>query len=351
MGVGASAWGAKENFQAGNNILGTLDTISALTGAAAIGSAVTGFGLPAAAFLGGVSALTGVASGIGGLFVDKPSATQGPTPAATSSASSPKNLLSNSEFDYQKYLTLVGQQESSNNYGIDNGVGFVGRYQFGSEALEQFGFLKKGMTAKYGSKGSDAAIYHPDAWANGLSLQKFLADAGTQDALMQKYTDAHYKALEKAGIIKKGMQDQDIARALYTAHAGGVGGAQRLYQQGQDTADFHIAGAGTRSADMKMAAMWSGNPNVSPVTNNPSALSATALASAGATTGFDMASSNDAYNQMTKQMFGSTFNIDMSKIINNALADAGGGKGAGLATYNPGNPILNMAFSAVGAQG
>ena len=78
LGVGASAWSAKENFQKGNNVLGTLDTVSAATGALALGAAATGIGAPVAAALGGISLMTGLASTAGSFFTGNDAKAEGP---------------------------------------------------------------------------------------------------------------------------------------------------------------------------------------------------------------------------------------------------------------------------------
>lgn len=267
-----------------------------------------------------------------------------------------KNPLSDQkEFDYEKYINLVGQNESNNNYGSDNQIGFLGRYQFGSSALETLGLLKPGSSARFGDRGSNAAVYHDEAWANGLSRDKFLSNPQLQDEIMKKYTAAHYSALEKAGVVKAGMKGDDLAARLYAAHHGGVGGATRFFRDGKDTGDFAFAGSSVGGSANKMLAQYSGNtPTTAPhtqVASGPaSGLTASSLTSQNAMMASTLAEAQSSWNAMSKAMFGQEIKIDMSREINNILGDGAGQGGlAQLMTSNPNNPINKMAFAATGA--
>lgn len=160
-----------------------------------------------------------------------------------------------SSFDFFKYRELVGQKESGGNYSADNKVGFIGKYQFGSMALEDMGLLKKGSSKQYGATGSNAAVYQPEAWTSGYSLQSYLSDAPLQDKLMKQYTDMNYASLIKNKVITSGLSGSDIASRLYAAHHGGAGGAAKLFKEGKDTRDFAFesASVGTSAEFMKSA--------------------------------------------------------------------------------------------------
>lgn len=160
-----------------------------------------------------------------------------------------------SSFDFFKYRELVGQKESGGNYGADNKLGFIGKYQFGSMALEDMGLLKKGASKQYGSTGSSAAVYQPEAWTPGYSLQSYLSDAPLQDRLMKQYTDMNYASLIKNKVITSGLSGSEIASRLYAAHHGGAGGAAKLFKEGKDTRDFAFesASVGTSAEFMKSA--------------------------------------------------------------------------------------------------
>ena len=145
-----------------------------------------------------------------------------------------------SGFDVDKYLELTRIRESSNNYKADNHIGFIGAYQMGSALLEDAGMLKPGMTEKYGDKGSAAAVYHPDAWADGSSLDSFLNNPQLQDLVAMNFTKFNYDSLTQNGVIKADMAPAQIAGALAAAHHGGIGGATKFYLEGTDTKDFAL---------------------------------------------------------------------------------------------------------------
>lgn len=314
------------------------------------------FGTTAGRFLGG--ALGGyygaTSGGDAGKSVGESLSGQ-PTAAGTGESNTGNMLSANKEFDYDKYIKLVGQNESGNNYGNDNHIGFLGRYQFGSSALETLGLLKPGSSAAFGDRGGNAAVYHDEAWTNNLSREKFLSDPVLQDEIMKRYTSAHYQALEKAGVVKQGMKGEDLASRLYAAHHGGVGGATRLFQRGQDTGDFAYAGSSVGGSANKMLAQYSGNASTtSPYTqmaSGPSGgLTPSSLSSQSAMMSQTFAQAQQSFDAMSKAMFGQSLNIDMSNHINSAIKEAGqsGGGLAGLMTSNPNNPITKMAFNATG---
>lgn len=149
-----------------------------------------------------------------------------------------QGFLTGADWDF--YTNKLGQQESGNNYKADNGLGFVGRYQFGSEALETFEYLKPGMSKIYGARGANAAVYHPDAWMPGWSLERFLNDTAAQDQTFMKFTKNNFNALKNKDIITPDTTIADTQAWLYAAHHGGVGGAIEL-SKGNDIKDFAYA--------------------------------------------------------------------------------------------------------------
>jgi hypothetical protein len=169
-------------------------------------------------------------------------------------------------FDYNKYKELVAQQESGNK-SVDNKVGFLGKYQFGAQALETFGYLKPGT-----SKGNDKAVYEPSNWTgkDGMrSKDDFLNNLQVQEALMQKYTQMNMVGLDKAGVMK-GVEGDGaaVASRLYAAHHGGVGGAKALFLQGKDTNDKYLTGASVGKSASNMASLYSSGSAPSGATIN-----------------------------------------------------------------------------------
>ena len=169
-------------------------------------------------------------------------------------------------FDYNKYKELVAEQESGNR-SIDNGKGFLGKYQFGAQALETFGYLKKGT-----SKGNDKAAYDPNNWTgkDGMrNKEDFLNNLQIQEDLMQKYTRMNMVGLDKAGVLK-GVEGDGaaIASRLYAAHHGGVGGAKALFLEGKDTKDKYLPGASVGKSATNMASLYSSGSAPSGATIN-----------------------------------------------------------------------------------
>src|SRR6185312_9502499 len=80
---------------------------------------------------------------------------------------------------YSDFLTALGHNESGNNYEFVSTLGYLGRYQFGEEALKAIGFYAGDSSAAIdfaGSWTSTAASY-------GVSDKaEFLASPAAQDA-------------------------------------------------------------------------------------------------------------------------------------------------------------------------
>jgi hypothetical protein len=98
---------------------------------------------------------------------------------------------------FADFLTALGQNESGNNYGFVSSVGYLGRYQFGEEALEAVGFYR-------GHDGT-AAIDFIGGWTEKAASfgvhdkASFLASPAAQDAAIQAWfsrVDADLKMLD-----------------------------------------------------------------------------------------------------------------------------------------------------------
>lgn len=329
IGVLATGWSAKENFEQGNNTLGTLDTISAATGAGAMVAAASGVGVPVAAVLGGISAVTGIASAIGSMFVDNKKTdgtgsttagqTQGPSPTATqlSAGGTIPGV------DNNKLMELVGKFESSGRYGLDNKEGFVGKYQIGAEALETLGLMKPG-SSKGRTKGTNSAVYDPSAWKEGYSLQSFLQDKDLQDKVAMKLMKMNYDGLVKRGIITPDMSEADVASRLYTAWHGGVGGAVALFRDGKAREDFKFKGVTTKTSADKMLSAYGGSSATGNAyaSSGPSEMNAMNVSSSNALVGSMFAQQQDAFNQVASAIAGQQVKIDFNNIVNNAMKQA-----------------------------
>lgn len=158
-------------------------------------------------------------------------------------------------FDFEKYKEQVGFFEGRGNYGADNKLGFLGKYQFGAQALETFGYLKPGT-----SKDKNA-VYNPENWTgkDGIgNADAFKANAALQDKLFTDFTMANLKALVTKKVIDASMSGEEVAARLYAAHHGGVGGATKFFKEGKDTKDFAYANASVGKSAEKMKVSFAG---------------------------------------------------------------------------------------------
>lgn len=152
-----------------------------------------------------------------------------------------------SEKAQEDYANRLGRRESGNNYAQPgNQYGFRGRWQMGGPALADAGYVKRGT--------DNPGLANPSNWLgkDGLaSLQDFLANkGGGQDKAFAAYTAINYRNLRKAGIIKDGMSEEEVAGWLAVAHLKGVGGAKQL-AAGQDNFDGNGTAASSYFRMMK----------------------------------------------------------------------------------------------------
>src|SRR6185312_12731130 len=80
---------------------------------------------------------------------------------------------------YSDFLTALGHNESGNNYSFVSSLGYLGRFQFGEEALKAIGFYNGDATAVIDFAGS----WTPTAATFGVfNANEFLASPAAQDA-------------------------------------------------------------------------------------------------------------------------------------------------------------------------
>lgn len=126
----------------------------------------------------------------------------------------------------QAVMDALGARESGNNYGADNRLGYVGKYQFGSAALEEQGLIRRGATREQGAR----AIYDDANWTNPAapSLRSFLNNPDLQERVMYQNMANNYRALESRGAASTTDSPERVGGLLAAAHLGGAGGAARL---------------------------------------------------------------------------------------------------------------------------
>lgn len=80
---------------------------------------------------------------------------------------------------YSQFFSALGQNESGNNYSFESSLGYLGRFQFGEEALKVIGFYAGDSTSAIDFIGS----WTPTAAAYGVTSEaSFLASPAAQDA-------------------------------------------------------------------------------------------------------------------------------------------------------------------------
>lgn len=202
----------------------------------------------------------------------------GKNPSQPSSSYKPSSSGDNKDFDnfnFDKYAKHAASFESGGrrygnaNYGSKTNFGYEGAFGTGSQALEQAGLLKPGATKKYkNNNSSQAAIYQPDAWADGYSREQYLKSPELQNKVYRTITKYNYDYLKRKGVITPDMSHDEIAGRLYAAAHGGAGGAEKYFVHGKDTRDFKFkdASVGKSYKAMKQHYRTYGNddPDVNP---------------------------------------------------------------------------------------
>jgi len=120
-------------------------------------------------------------------------------------------------------MSLLKRRESGGNHKAVNTLGYSGAYQFGPQALEQVGLLKKGAS-KYGMKALD----NPELWNIPGGKQAFLENPEIQERAMKSLMDNNLQQLKKLGIVNSQTPQDVINGYLAAAHLGGVGGVKKL---------------------------------------------------------------------------------------------------------------------------
>jgi serralysin len=144
---------------------------------------------------------------------------------------------------YAEFFTALGQNESGNNYSFVSSPGYLGRFQFGEEALKAIGFYNGDSTSAIDFVGSWTAT----AASYGVyDKASFLASAAAQDAAGQAWMVDIDKDLVSLGLDK--YVGQTVAGVQITtsgllagSHLMGVWNVKTWIETGGavNAADFH----------------------------------------------------------------------------------------------------------------
>lgn len=147
----------------------------------------------------------------------------------------PKNTIGPlSKDQLQAYYAQMGQSESGGNYAAVNSLGFVGKYQFGVEALKDQGYIKSDVK-------NLSELDNPNSWVgkNGItSKDSWLNSKSEQEAAMEIYTKKNYDAMVQNGAITADMAPEEVSGMLATAALLGANGA-KTWRNGGGGADAY----------------------------------------------------------------------------------------------------------------
>ena len=143
------------------------------------------------------------------------------------------------------------QRESSGDYNAVNSLGYTGGYQFGAQALETLGYLKRGS-----SKAGNSALDDPENWTGKSQVSskaEFLANPEAQDEAFRENLVFNRRVLENNGTISEATADSDVAGFLAAAHLLGANGASldlaSTDNNGVSGQDYFNLGKNTSAAD------------------------------------------------------------------------------------------------------
>lgn len=132
------------------------------------------------------------------------------------------------------YYAQVGQSESSGNYSAENTLGFVGKYQFGYQALIDGGYVKSNVT-------SNSQLNDPNSWTgkDGITnKQSWLTSEGVQEQAMESFTKTNYDRMVQNGGVTADMSPEEVGGMLQVSHLLGATGAKN-WRAGEGGSDAY----------------------------------------------------------------------------------------------------------------
>lgn len=156
-------------------------------------------------------------------------------------------------------------ESGGGNLGVVNSLGFMGRYQAGAGWLADAGLIKGGAAATkaamkedgftkesaWGKAGGMTKFLKNDKnWSDGMSYDKYLGSASTQDAAFKTNSDIAYNQLMKSGTINASTPQAQVAGLLKARHIAGMGGAMTVARGGTGGVDANGTSAAKYYGDM-----------------------------------------------------------------------------------------------------
>jgi hypothetical protein len=132
------------------------------------------------------------------------------------------------------YMAQTGYTESGGKYDAVNQFGYQGKYQMGSSALQDLGYIKPGTPQ------TPEALNNPNNWTgkDGIgSAADFQNNSNVQESAMYNYTKNNYATLQSKGVIGTNTAPEDIAGLLSASHLVGAGAAAKWAKDGTSVSD------------------------------------------------------------------------------------------------------------------
>tara|TARA_R110000823_G_scaffold40754_8_gene107688 strand:+ start:553 stop:2607 length:2055 start_codon:yes stop_codon:yes gene_type:complete len=128
----------------------------------------------------------------------------------------------------RKLFAVVGQNESGGDYSAENQIGYIGKYQFGHDALIDLGYIRPDV--KKNSEMNDNEVWLGKDGIN--SKADFFKGEDVQEKIMSDYANINYKQLLNTGGLTTESTNEDVGGMLMTAHLLGAGGATTYRKTG-----------------------------------------------------------------------------------------------------------------------
>ena len=149
------------------------------------------------------------------------------------------NTIGMSNDTYQNLKNIIAYRESGGNQFSVNSLGFMGKYQFGAEALADTGFIDKSKLPKKGQRYSgwqNDFLADDSNWTIKGGKQAFLNNVDYQEQAMDKLLKSNYNQISKS----IGYTDEsDLSGKLMASHLGGFGNTKKLFLEGKGFKDAY----------------------------------------------------------------------------------------------------------------
>jgi hypothetical protein len=123
-------------------------------------------------------------------------------------------------------------------YSAKNQIGFVGKYQFGYEALQDLKYVKSSVSR-------NSQLSNPNSWTgkDGInSLEDYYAAHDTQEAIVLAYAQQNYNTMVSKGTITADDPPETVGGLIMTSHLLGAGGAGTWRRGGGGEDANHTSG-------------------------------------------------------------------------------------------------------------